>query len=154
MNITLYKTSSPPNKLDKSLTDDISMTCTLRDETNVMTPSVLLTAGSNSNISDYNYCVIKKLNRNYFITSIESVRNGLWRVHLKCDVLTTYKKEIRQLNAIISKQEKDGKITNKMYNDGTFKNSEETVLKVLEFPNHDVLYNQFNGNPIYLLTVL
>lgn len=151
MNITLYKTSSPPNKLDKALNGAISMTGTLRDETNVMTPSIILTA---SNISDYNYCVIKEFKRNYFITSIESVRNGVWRVNLKCDVLTTYKSQIRQLNAIISKQEKDGKLTNKYYNDGTFKNSEETLLEILQFPNGNVLYNQNSGNPTYLLTVL
>lgn len=146
MNITLYKTSSPPNKLDKALNSAISMTGTLRDETNVMTPSIIVNAG---NISDYNYCVISDFHRSYFITSIDSVRNGVWRINLKCDVLTTYKSEIRQLNAIISKQEKDNKNTNKMYNDGTYKSTPETFSQVINFPE-----TLSTGIPVYLLTCI
>lgn len=146
MNITLYKTKSPNNKVDKVLTDSTSMSGNLRDESNVMTPSIIIQSG---NISQYNYAKIQEFGRYYFITSIDSVRNGLWRINLKCDVLMTYSSQIKQLKAIISKQEKNGSMTNKMYNDGTFKNTPETASEVIQFSE-----SLTTGIPVYFLTCL
>jgi len=156
MNIKLYKTNSAPNRVDKSqyLNSTISIQGSLVDETNVMTPSILIKNSDAGKILQSNYAYIPEFDkRYYFITSIDSVRNGLFRINMKIDVLMTYKGAIKQLNAIISKYEKPGQFTNNFYNDGTFKNTEETVIQYLDsFPNDRILYNMNEGAPVYLLT--
>ena len=42
MNITLYKTSSENERVDKSLTSSLSLTGTLKDKTDVINPVVLI----------------------------------------------------------------------------------------------------------------
>lgn len=150
MVFTIYKTKSPNNKVEKSLSGNHGMTGTLREETNTENPSILV----KGNLLDgYNYAYIPAFKRYYYITSVDSVRNGLTRINMEVDPLMSFASEIKQLKAIISKQEKDGKITNKMYNDGTFKNTPEQFIEILEFPNGKDLYTPDQA-PYYILTCI
>jgi len=157
MHLYTYKMKTTPNRVDKSqyIGDPlISVEGSLVDNTNVMTPSILIKNSGANKILKSNYAYIPEFGkRYYFIESIESVRNGVFKINMKIDALMTYKDEIKQLNAIISKYEKSGNFTNKFYNDGTFKNTEETVIQYLDdFPDKDLLYQMNSGAPIYLLT--
>ena len=62
-------------------------------------------------INDYvlsaNYVYIPDFNRYYFINDITSVRQNLWRLSLHVDVLMSYKKEINNTYAFISRNEFD-----------------------------------------------
>lgn len=100
-NIILYKTIDPSNKLDKSLTNAITLTGTLRDGCSVISPKI--TIESSTNISQYNYAYIEEFNRYYFITGIDVVRNNLWSLSMKIDVLMSYNASIKQLDVIVNR---------------------------------------------------
>jgi hypothetical protein len=142
MVITLYKNTSDSRKLDKSLTMPLELEGVLREESSVITPSILI---SNHNLSDYNYAHIPAFGRYYYITDITSVRNGLWRVSLKCDVLMTYKSQIRSCKGILRNTQSTGAtdyLTGEQY-----KRLVKTVTDIIDFP-----YG-FNDNGEYILIV-
>jgi len=99
--IILYKTTAENNRLNKTLTDAISLSGTLREECNITAPDILIE--TSTNIAMYNYCYIETFGRYYFIKNITSVRNGLWRISLKCDVLMTYNAQIKTLECIVDR---------------------------------------------------
>lgn len=105
MDIKLYKNHSEKNKITKTLTGEAEYTGTLRDETSVINPTVLIHA---TNLSLYNYAYIPEFHRYYFIRDIVSVRNELWRVSMSVDVLMSFKDDIYDLNVILSDTESTG----------------------------------------------
>lgn len=130
MEILLYKNHSEKNKIGKSLTDQISYNGTLRDETSVINPVVLLEA---VNLSLYNYAYIPEFHRYYFIRDIVSVRNGLWRISLDVDVLESFKTGILNLNVILSDSEAKGASD---YLDGEqWRANVKAVTDIVNFPN-------------------
>lgn len=105
MDIKLYKNHSEKNKINKNLTGEVEYSGTLRDETSVINPVVLLHA---ENPSLYNYAYIPQFHRYYYIRDISSVRDGLWRIVLSVDVLESFKSDILNLNVILSDTETTG----------------------------------------------
>lgn len=51
------------------------------------------------------YAYIPDFNRYYWVTDITSVRTGLWQLSMSCDVLMTFKDQIRKLNAFVDRNE-------------------------------------------------
>lgn len=145
--IKLYKFSGENELVDKSrfLSDEISFSGVLKEETNIMSPSIVIEA---TNLIGYNYAYISEFGRYYYINSIDSVSNKLWRINLKCDVLYTYNAQIRQQQAIIDKQESE--YINKMVNDGTYITTEDEILETIPFGTKLVDENA----PFYLLTCI
>lgn len=127
--IILYKNKSEDNRVDKELISPINMVGVLREESTVIDPVILI---QTENPTEYNYAYIAEYHRNYFIKEFTAVRNGLWRVAMHVDVLSTYKAEIRRLNAVIEKQQQEGNV---FYNDGSYKAREDTFTEVKEFDN-------------------
>ena len=105
MNITLCNTGSEPNKINKTLSAGYSMTGTLREETNVVTPDILIEI---DNPTGYNYAYIPDFGRYYFIREMRSIRNGLWRISLKVDVLMSFRSSILSVPVILSDTESVG----------------------------------------------
>lgn len=60
-----------------------------------------------SNNFNFNYCYIPMWDKYYFVTNVTNMLNNIWRISLKCDVLMTYRKQIKKLNCLISRQEND-----------------------------------------------
>ena len=87
MNITLYINNSEKNKIGKNLTNDFSLSGTLRDTTNIINPVILIELNE---IGNYNYCYINEFNRYYFITDITVIRTGLFAISLIVDVLESF----------------------------------------------------------------
>ncbi len=130
MEIYLYVNNSPKNKIDKVLSNEISYAGTLRNETSVINPVIML---ESYNISNYNYAFIPDFGRFYFISDIISIRNGLWEVHLKVDVLESFKTEIKSLEVILKNSQTTG-ATNYIMGDVWKTNVKETT-NILTFPN-------------------
>lgn len=105
MEITLCINTSEKNKIGKNLTSMNVFSGTLREETSVTTPVVLMEL---ENPSGYNYAYIPEFGRYYFIHDIVSVRKGLWRVSMKVDVLESFKNYIRDVSVILSDSENTG----------------------------------------------
>ena len=78
---------------------------TLRESTNILTPSILI---EGENFSEYNYAYIQQFHRYYFIESMDVVRKNLWRVNLTVDVLESFKTSIKAQKVIICDSEENG----------------------------------------------
>lgn len=100
MNITLYNNSSPKIQIGKNLTVVKSMTGHLREECDMINPSILI---ENAGVISANYAYIPEFGRYYFITKITSVRNNIWRVDMHVDVRETYKNQIRANKAVVAR---------------------------------------------------
>lgn len=113
MNITLYSNSSDNNVVTKNLSQIASLSGSLRNESGIMSPSILI----EGTYPSANYCYISDWGRYYFIEEMISVRNNLSEIRCRIDTLMTYAQQIRGLTAIIKKQEND---YNLYINDGSF----------------------------------
>lgn len=115
MTIKLYKTPSEVNRVTKVLNDELSLTGELRESSSVITPIIKI---EDDDLTDYNYAYIPEFGRYYFITNITSVRNNLWEVAMRVDVLMTYATEIKANTAVIAR---NANLWNLYYQDEQFK---------------------------------
>lgn len=102
MVIVLGTIADEANKLNKTINNVLNINGTLREEISVINPSVLIEA---ENLSGFNYMYIYDFGRYYFITDIVSVKNGLWRVTGKVDVLMSFKDGIETCPIILANTE-------------------------------------------------
>ena len=91
MNITLYVNNSEKNKIGKNLTNDFSLSGTLRDTTNIINPVILLELNE---IGNYNYCYITEFGRYYYIIDIVLMPGQIAILKCSVDVLMSFKNEI------------------------------------------------------------
>lgn len=140
MQLSTFKMTSEKNKLDKTLTDEVQYTGTLKESTSILNPVILVQAESVSG----NYARIPDFGRYYFITDIISVRTGLWEVHMAVDVLTTYAASIKEQTAVIERQENK---YNLWLNDPEFTIYNYGNVRTLQWPNG------FNDNQEFILAV-
>ena len=106
MTIKLGKTQSEPNKLHKTITHEKTIEGTLRAETSIIAPVILIE--DSDNLSEYNYATISAFGRKYFVKDITSVRKNLWRLSLDVDVLGSWEDEISDLHVILKDSENRG----------------------------------------------
>ena len=141
MNINFYKNTSDNNVLNKNITLISTHNIKLKDECNIMTPSILI-HGDISN--DINYAYIEKWGRYYYVRDKKSLNNGIYEINLTVDVLMSFKQKILTLKCIIDKQQDLSNI-NKYYNDGSFIVSSKQFIKTINF------HNGFNENGEFIL---
>ena len=130
MEIDFYKNISEKNKIGKKLLNKLTLNGNLREESSVINPTILV---EYSNLSVYNYAYIPNFNRYYFVSEITSVRNGLWRVSLKCDVLESFKKDILNLSCIVDKQQNQS--YNNYIDDGSYINRADSFVEIANYQN-------------------
>lgn len=133
MEITLYTNESEKNKLDKTITNSILLEGNLRDESSIINPIILISSNKEDIPYMYNYAYIPAFGRYYFITDIESVRTGIWRVSMHVDVLMSYKEQIKNLNVIINNSEETG-ANNYLSGEQWITNVKNTT-SIVNFPN-------------------
>jgi len=105
MEIILYINLSDKNRLFKVLSSPINISGTLKEQTSVTKPAILIEI---ENPTQYNYAYIPDFGRYYYITDMVSVVSGLWRIAMSVDVLETYHNAILNCSGIISNSETDG----------------------------------------------
>ena len=97
MNITLYKTKSANNVINKKLVSEKNLgnNCILADNTSVTSPAVIIGGiTSIDSISDYNYAHIPQCHRYYYINDIIALSGGRVKLLLSVDVLKSYASDI------------------------------------------------------------
>lgn len=107
MDISFGVTSSEKRQLDKTVAYAVSVSGTLRNETNVVNPTILVQANI-STLAGCNYMSIPAFHRQYFITDIRAITDKLCEVSGHCDVLSTYKDGIRANTAIVGRSATQG----------------------------------------------
>lgn len=130
MNITLYVNKSEKNKIGKNLTNDFSISGTLRDTTNIINPVILIEL---NDIGNYNYCYIDDFKRYYFITDIAVIRTGLFAISLMVDVLESFKSDIKNLSVILLNTQNVG--SSNYLSSPVFRNNVKSKTDILNFPN-------------------
>ena len=129
-NVVLMNNTEELNKISKSPTTVRTLTGTLREQTDIVDPEINI--AYNGTLTDCNYMYIQALSRYYFITKIESVRTGLWRVYGHCDVLKTYSSAILGTECVVAR---NGNNYNIMLNDSMFKVQTNPRVQLANFPN-------------------
>lgn len=130
MNIILYVNNSEKNKIGKNLTNDFSISGTLRDATNIINPVILIELNE---IGNYNYCYISSFNRYYFITDITVMRTGLYAISLMVDVLESFKTDIKNLSVILLNTQNVG--VNNYLPSPVFRNNVKAKTDIINFPS-------------------
>lgn len=104
MTIKLYHNDSDKRTVNKTLTNEGSLTgATIIDETTILNPR-LKVRDNGIIMVQYNYCYIADFKRYYYITNI-TVSNGYIIIDCKVDVLMSYAAEIRACTGVIARQE-------------------------------------------------
>ena len=130
MNLRLCINNSEKNKINKDLTAGVTLSGTLRNESNVVNPSIVINI---ENPTIYNYAYIEDFKRYYFITDYISLRTGIWQINLKSDVLMSFKDSILASTALINSTETTGK-SNYLSGEQWITNVKNTT-NIVNFPN-------------------
>lgn len=128
--ISLQNNSSPINKIGKTISTIATVTGSLKNESDVIRPEILIEC--DSSVLSANYMTIDALHRKYFIEEIQSVRNNLWLVQAHVDVLDTYASQILANSAVVLRQENN---FNLLLNDGVFKCKQDPRIFYRKFPS-------------------
>lgn len=141
MIIKLYKTEDDPRVVDKTLTDELSITGTCKDTLDTFAPTILI----GQDVTGYNYMYIPSFDRYYFIDGCSIVRTGLYQIEgVKEDVLMSLKGQLMNLSVIIDKTESES-LGDEYIDDGSFITSSKTINQIVNYPNG------FNDTPDYIL---
>ena len=105
--MAIYKSSAEKNKVDK--TSEIKQWTTpfiqgtLTQSCSMLDPVILFEFNA---YPDFNYVQIPQFgNRYYFVVGITSVQKNIWEISMKCDVLMTYRNNIKALTTVVERQE-------------------------------------------------
>lgn len=141
MDIKLYYNSSDNRQINKILLSELSISGTLREETSIIEPSILINSATTPK---FNYAYIPDFQRYYYIARKESVRTGIWRLHLKVDPLMSFKADILSLRVVVSKQS-DISNGDEYIDDGSLVADNLVFKNVYNFPSG------FNNTGEYIL---
>lgn len=130
MDITFYINNSEKNKISKNLTNNTHISGTLRNETGVMNPVILI---HSVNPTKFNYVYIPEFNRYYFITDMVSIRTDIWQVKLHVDVLMSFKDSLNNVKVILNDSEVEG-ADNYLTGEQWVTNVKDTT-NIVNFPN-------------------
>ena len=129
MNVNIGTCSSEKRALDKSFLAVKSLTGTLRNQSNVVNPSIEVEVPIGQ-IATCNYMTIPQFGRNYYITDMTALGENLTLVSGHCDVLSTYAAGIRANTAVVARSATEGN-WNLYLNDNQMKinNRSKTLVK-------------------------
>ena len=141
MELNLYYNTSDNRTINKVLTSGLTISGNLREESSIINP--IITIKSDTLIRE-NYAYIPETQRYYYITNKESIRTGIWRIHMKVDPLMSFKRDILALSVVVSKQ---SAITNgdEYIDDGSLVTDNQLFKTVYKFAEG------FNDNAQYIL---
>ena len=130
-NIVLQQNNSEMNRVSKSITDIMTVSGTLKEETSIIDPVIKIECDL-STVTGCNYLSIPAFGRSYFVNNIRSIRNGLVEFSCHVDVLSSFASAIRENTAIIKRQENKW---NLYLNDGSFKVYQNPTVLTKAFPS-------------------
>lgn len=112
MDLKLYSVSDGDNVINKDLGTDTTLNIRLKADTNIISPSIVLSNNNGLDYNQYNYAHIPLLKRYYFIANITNINNKMWRLELECDVIETYKNDILSSKARLQRNIRTGDYIN------------------------------------------
>ena len=132
MTLKLYTNTSDRNHLDKVITQQGSdISGTLRDDCSIVDPVIKIESITNFSLASCNYAYISEFGRYYYITNIVCT-GKLYELHMHCDVLMSFKSQIRGNSAVIARNESS---YNLYLADGVFKTYANPHYQIKKFPS-------------------
>lgn len=133
MQIKIGYTKDEPHKVDKTFTVKHTLNnCVLKEDTSVISPTFILSTVSD--FADINYCYVSALKRYYYVNNIVCLVGGRIALECKCDVLMSFKEDIRKTRAIIDKQQSTN-LSSNYINDNSYVTECRDVVQSYEFPS-------------------
>lgn len=108
MKIILYKSIADNRLLDKSskiTVIDMIDTAHIKDDTSIISPSIILSYKKISTLKKCNYLYIPSMGRYYYVNDIVLKQGGMYELKCHVDVLMTYKGDIKNITTLILRQE-------------------------------------------------
>lgn len=128
--IKIGKVTDPDTKVVKSFSEVKSLTGTLKNETSIIDPTILIDCNL-GDIADCNYMIIDVFKRKYYIKDIKSISNNLVEISAHVDVLNTYAAQILSNEAIFATSEN---LWNKYLDNGCRTKLAYEVQSITKFP--------------------
>lgn len=135
----LYVNCSDNSVLDKNITKEIEFDIMIKQETPLLSPSVIIE--TEVDLTNYNYCFIDKTKRFYY-ANITLMDNGLYIIEMEVDPLMSFKEQIKEAPAIVTHCET---LKNNYINDYTWVSDVRKTTNIINFPN------SFNNEPQFVL---
>ena len=104
MEIKLYITEDADTVMNKDLTLIATFDIQMRDTQNVSAPILILGEIAGVDLKTVNYAYIDEFKRYYFIRTITVGQNNIYTLTMECDVIETYKEDILNSSALISRR--------------------------------------------------
>ena len=104
MEIKLYITEDSDTVMNKDLTLIATFDIQMRDTQNVSAPILILGEIEGVDLKTVNYAYIDEFKRYYFIRTITVGQNNIYTLAMECDVIETYKEDILNSSALISRR--------------------------------------------------
>ena len=143
MTIDLYTISDDPRVVDKTLgTAVASITDAIRGP--VSEEGGTITIDSTTDLSSVNYAHISDFSRYYYVEQITALRNNIWTLTLRPDVLMSFASGIKALTGTIDRNEG---LADAYLQDGQY------VAKVYKQITTKAFPNSMDSDSIILMTV-
>ena len=104
MEIKLYITEDSDTVMNKDLTLIATFDIQMRDTQNFSAPILILGEIEGVDLKAVNYAYIDEFKRYYFIRTITVGQNNIYTLAMECDVIETYKADILNSSALISRR--------------------------------------------------
>ena len=104
MEIKLYITEDSDTVMNKDLTLIATFDIQMRDTQNVSAPILILGEIEGVDLKTVNYAYIDEFKRYYFIRTITVGQNNIYTLTMECDVIETYREDILNSSALISRR--------------------------------------------------
>ena len=131
MDVILCNNASEANIINKSVTELVTRSCTVKGNVSLEAPIILLEYDS-TNMPVVNYMKIPEFNRCYYVTEVIALTGGRYEVHGKVDVLESFKNSILALSVLLDKQEGISD-ANLYIDDGSFMAENKEFNTVINF---------------------
>lgn len=106
MNIVLCKTSDDRRVVSKKINNVITLeNIIVKENTSLFNPTFIIRGFNIEQIPSFNYVRFPKAGRYYFVNDIRMTNGKGIEINCTCDVLHTFRKDIRSWSPIVSRQQ-------------------------------------------------
>lgn len=126
MILRLFQNNSDKNVVDKEIVLKANIEGTLLEDCSIIDPIISTPLIASNDLKYINYAQIPDFGRYYYVTNI-ICRGKLFEIHMHVDVLNSYKDEMKQLPAVIARQENNNNV---MLTDGLLKTYADPHIEI------------------------
>lgn len=108
MNVELYKYSGVNERVNKTLTQIMTVNCVLRNSSSIINPTFDITISgdvTNKDLFQCNYIRVPAFNRYYYVTDVVSTIHNVVTYYTHVDVLMSFKDSILSNDALVERNQ-------------------------------------------------